>query len=117
MEERAKFADFHRRVTELVQRLSAQTAKDKLVARQTQQDLQARLIEQSRPLQEHERELNYLREEITIARQTESDLQITAQNFGAENSRLQAMLERANGERTRLTYELTALRRQNTQAA
>src|SRR6266702_280335 len=33
MEERAKFADFHRRVTELVQRLSAQTAKDKLVAR------------------------------------------------------------------------------------
>ena len=118
-EERAKFADFHGRVTELVQRLSAQTAKDKLAARQTQEDLQARVVEQSRLLQDHERELKALRAEIAIARQSEADLQITAQNFGTENSRLQAMLERANGERTRLTYELTALRRrvENTQAA
>ena len=119
MEERAKFADFHGRVTELVQRLSAQTAKDKLAARQTQEDLQARVVEQSRLAQDHERELKALREEIAIARQSEADLQITAQNFGTESSRLQAMLERANGERTRLTYELTALRRrvENTQAA
>jgi hypothetical protein len=119
MEERAKFADFHGRVTELVRRLSAQTAKDKLAARQTQEDLQARVVEQSRLVQDHDRELKALREEITIACQSEADLQITAQNFGTENSRLQAMLERANGERTRLTYELTALRRrvENTQAA
>jgi len=118
-EERTKFADFHGRVTELVQRLSAQTAKDQLAARQTQQDLQIRIVEQSRLLQDHERELKALREEIAIARHSEADLQITAQNFGTENSRLQAMLERANGERTRLTYELTALRRrvENTQAA
>jgi chromosome segregation ATPase len=119
MEERAKFADFHHRVTELVQRLAAQTAKDKLAARQTQEDLQARVIAQSRLLQDHERELKALRVKIAIARQSEADLQITAQNFGTENSRLEAMLERANGERTRLTYELTALRRrvENTQAA
>jgi predicted RNase H-like nuclease (RuvC/YqgF family) len=119
MEERAKFADFHGRVTELVQRLSAQTAKAKVAARQTVEDLQARVVEQSRLLQDHERELKALREEIAIARQSEADLQITVQNFGPENSRLQAMLERANGERTRLTYELTALRRrvENTQAA
>jgi chromosome segregation ATPase len=118
-EERAKFDDFHRRVSELVQRLSAQTAKDKLVARQTREDLQGRIVEQSRLLQDHERELNYLREEIATARQSECDLQITAHNFSAENSRLRAMLERANGERTRLTYELTTLRRQvqNTEAA
>jgi septation ring formation regulator EzrA len=119
MEERAKFADFHGRVTELVQRLSAQTAKDKLAARQTQEDFQARVVEQSRLLEDHERELKALRKEIAIARQREADLQITAENFGTESSRLQAMLERANGERTRLTYELTALRRrvENTQAA
>jgi chromosome segregation ATPase len=119
IEERAKFADFHGRVTELVQRLSAQTAKDKLAARQTQEDLQARVAEQSRLLQDNEHELKALREEIAIARQSEADLQITAQNFGTDNSRLEAMLERAHGERTRLTYELTALRRrlEHTQAA
>jgi len=119
MDERVKFADFHCRVAELVQKLTARTAEDELVTRRTQENLQARLVAQSRLLEEHERELNYLREEISIARQTESDLQMTAQNFSAENSRLQAMLERANGDRTRLAYELTTLRRQieNTQAA
>ena len=59
-----------------------------------------------------------MREEIAIARQSESDLQIAAQNFSAENSRLQGMLDRANGERTRLTYELTSMRRaKDSQAA
>jgi chromosome segregation ATPase len=119
MEERAKFDDFHRRIAELVQRLSAQTAKDKRVARQTEEDLQRRVVEQSRLIQEHQCELNYLREEITIARHNEADLQMAAQNFSAENSRLQAVLQRANGERARLAYELTTLRRrlENTEAA
>jgi chromosome segregation ATPase len=117
MEERAKFADFHGRVTELVQRLSAQTAKDKLAAR-TQEGLQARVVEQSRLLQDHERELKALREEIAIARQSEADLQIAAQNFSAEKTRLQGMLDRANGERARLTYELGNMRREkDSQAA
>jgi hypothetical protein len=54
-----------------------------------------------------------------MARQSEADSQITARNFSAENSRLQAMLERANGERARQAYELATLRRQikTTQAA
>jgi hypothetical protein len=117
-EERAKFDDFHRRIADLVQRLSAQTAKDKLVARQTEEDLQRHVVEQSPLHQDHQREVNYLREEIAIARQSESDLQIAAQNFSAENSRLQGMLDRANGERTRLTYELTSMRRaKDSQAA
>jgi chromosome segregation ATPase len=117
-EERAKFDDFHRRIADQVQRLSAQTAKDKLVARQTEEDLQRHVVEQSRLHQDHQREVNYLREEIAIARQSESDLQIAAQNFSAENSRLQGMLDRANGERTRLTYELTSMRRaKDSQAA
>jgi chromosome segregation ATPase len=111
-EERAKFDDFHRRIAELVQRLSAQTAKDKLVARQTEENLQRRVVEQSRLLQDHQREVNYFREEIAIARQSGSDLQIAAQNFSAENSRLQGMLDRANGERARLTYELANMRRE-----
>ena len=86
-EERVRFDDFHRRVAELVQRLSAQTAKDKLVARQTQEDLQGRVIEQLRLLQDYERELNYLREDSAIVRQSESDLQIAAQNFGRQSGR------------------------------
>jgi hypothetical protein len=119
MEERAKFDDFHRRIAEVVQRLSAQTAEDKRVVRQTEENLQRRIVEQSRLIQEHQRDLEYLREEIAIARQSEADLQMTAQNFSAENFRLQAVLERANGERARLAYELTTLRRQveNTKAA
>jgi chromosome segregation ATPase len=87
-EERTKFDDFHRRIAELVQRLSAQTAEDKLVARQTEENLQRRVVEQSRLLQDHQREVKDLREVIAIARQSESDLQIAAQNFGAENFRL-----------------------------
>jgi chromosome segregation ATPase len=47
-EERTKFDDFHRRIVELVQRLSAQTAEDKRVARQTEENLQRRVVEQSR---------------------------------------------------------------------
>jgi chromosome segregation ATPase len=61
MEERAKFDDFHRRVTELVQRLSAQTAHDKLGARRAQENLERRVTEQSRLIQEHQRELKDLR--------------------------------------------------------
>jgi len=119
MEERAKFDDFHRCVAELVPQVVVRTTEARLVARQTEEDLQGRVAEQSRLLQDHERELNYLREEIAIARQSETDLQIAAQNFRAENSRLQAMLERANGERARQAYELATLRRQikTTQAA
>jgi chromosome segregation ATPase len=119
MEERAKFDDFHRCVAELVPQVVVQTTEDRLVARQTEEDLQGRVAEQSRLLQDHERELNYLRQELAMARQSEADLQITARNFSAENSRLQAMLERANGERARQAYELATLRRQikTTQAA
>jgi chromosome segregation ATPase len=119
MEERAKFDDFHRCVAELVPQVVVRTTEARLVARQTEEDLQGRVAEQSRLLQDHERELNYLRQELAMARQSEADSQITARNFSAENSRLQAMLERANGERARQAYELATLRRQikTTQAA
>jgi chromosome segregation ATPase len=118
MEERAKFDDFHRCVAELVPQVVVRITEDKFVARQTEEDLQERVAEQSRLLQDYERELNYLRQELAMARQSEADLQIAAQNFRAENSRLQGMLDRANGERARLTYELANTRRKkDSQAA
>ena len=129
-EERVKFEKFRHRVAELVGQVRAQTNHDKILARRTQQDLESRLIEQSRLLNERELELKHLRDEIAIARKAEYDLRVAmieidghtdaaAQNFKAENARLQAALDRANGDRARLAYELAHMRRQgmDTQAA
>jgi hypothetical protein len=130
VEERAKFDDFHRRVAELVRQVVAQTTEDKILGRRTQQDLENRLVEQSRLLNANELELERLRGEIESARKTEYDLRVymiesdgranaTAENFKVENARLQTVLDRANGERTRLAYELANIKRQvkDTQAA
>jgi len=129
-EERVKFEKFRHRVAELVGQVRAQTNHDKILARRTQQDLESRLIEQSRLLNERELELKHLRDEIAIARKAEYDLRVAmieidghtdaaAQNFKAENARLQTALDRANGDRARLAYELAHMRRQgmDTQAA
>ncbi len=129
-EERVKFEKFRHRVAELVGQVRAQTNHDKILARRTQQDLESRLIEQSRLLNERELELKHLRDEIAIARKAEYDLRVAmieieghtdaaAQNFKAENVRLQVALDRANGDRARLAYELAHVRRQgmDTQAA
>lgn len=130
MEESGGFENFHRRVTKLVRQVVAQTTEDKILGRRTQENLESRLVEQSRLLNESELEFQHLRGEIEIARKAEYDLRIAmieidaranaaAQNFKAENARLQAMLDRANGERARLGYELTDMRRRakDTQAA
>ena len=122
-EERVKFEKFRHRVAELVGQVRAQTNHDKILARHTQQDLESRLIEQSRLLNERELELKHLRDEIAIARKAEYDLRVAmieieghtdaaAQNFKAENVRLQVALDRANGDRARLAYELAPVRRQ-----
>ena len=122
MEERGKFENFRRRVTELVQQLMAQTSEDKILGRRAQ-DLENRLVEQSRLLNEREIELKHLRGEIEIARKAEANLHIamieidgrfntTTQNFDTEKAKLQAALDRANGERMRLTYELANMKRQ-----
>jgi chromosome segregation ATPase len=122
-EERAKFDNFHCRVAELVRQVVAQTTEDKVQGRRTQQDLETRLIEQSRLLNDNELELKRLRGEIESARKTEYDLRIAmiesdgyanaaAENFKVESARLQTALDRANGERTRLAYELANIKRQ-----
>ena len=72
-------------------------------------------------LNESESELKHLCGEIEIARKAEADLHLTeihgrahaaTQNLEAENARLRAVLDRANGERVRLAYDLVNIKRQ-----
>ena len=84
------------------------------------QNLENRLVEQSRRLNESEFELKYLRDEIEVAQKPEADLRQAiieidghakraTQNHEAEKAKLQAALDRANGERARLAYELAKM--------
>ncbi len=125
MEERGKFENFHHRVAELVQQVVAQTAEDKILARRAQDDRENRLVEQSRLLNERELELKHLRGEIGIARKAEADLRVAiieldgranAGTLEAEKAKLQAALDRANGERVRLAHELANMKRQAKEA-
>jgi chromosome segregation ATPase len=122
VEERGKFENFHRRVTELVQQLTAQRTEDEALHRRAREDLENRLVVQSRLLNESEFELRQLRSEIESVRKAEDDLRVAiieidgrandaAQNSIAEKARLEAALDRANGERARLVHELTGLKR------
>jgi chromosome segregation ATPase len=87
------------------------------------QNLENRLVEQSRRLNEGEFELKYLRDEIEVAQKAEADLRQAiieidghakraTQNHEAEKAKLQAALDRANGERARLAYELAKMKQQ-----
>jgi hypothetical protein len=87
------------------------------------QNLENQLVEQSRRLNESEFELKYLRDEIEVAQKAEADLRRAtieidghakraAQNHEAERAKLQAALDRANGERARLAYELVKMKHQ-----
>jgi predicted nucleic acid-binding Zn-ribbon protein len=87
------------------------------------QNLENRLVEQSRRLNESEFELKYLRDEIEVAQKAEADLRRAiieigghakkaTQNHEAEKAKLQASLDRVNGERARLAYELAKLKQQ-----
>jgi hypothetical protein len=122
VEERAKFENFHRHVVELVQQLTVQRTEDEVQEQGAREDLEDRLAEQSRLLNESESELTHLRAEIESARKAEDDLRIalieidgranaTIQNLIAEKAQLQATLDRANGERVRLAHELADLKR------
>ena len=116
MEERARFVSFHGRVAELVEQLVEQTSEDKNLARRAR-DLENRLAEQSRLLEASECERKQLREEIDAALKTEAERRnavITEidNHAKAENAKLRAALDRANGDRTRLAYELATAKRQ-----
>jgi chromosome segregation ATPase len=109
-------------VTQKLNEFVRQTADERAIGRRAQQELESRLAEQSQLLNESEFELDYLRSEAESTRQAEADLRIAiieidsrahaaAQDFKVEKARLQAALERANGERARLTYELAEMKR------
>ena len=128
MEERSKFENFHRHVTDLLQQLTVQRTDDEVLNRRAREDLENRLIEQSRLLNEGESELTHLRGEIEIARKAEDDLRIAIieidgranaaiQNLNAEKAQLQAVLDRAHGERARLVHELADLKRRQADEA
>jgi hypothetical protein len=127
MEERSRFENFHRRVTELVQQVTAQRTEDQVLHWRVREEMENRLIEQSRFLNESESELIHLRREIEIARKAEDDLRVAmieidgranaaTQDLIAEKAKLQAALDRANGDRARLVHELANLKRQADQA-
>jgi chromosome segregation ATPase len=122
MEERSKFENFHRRVKELVQQVTAQRTEDEVLHRRVREEMENRLIEQSRLLNESQSELTHLRHEIEIARKAEDDLRVAiievdgranaaTQNLIADKVKLQAALDRANGERARIVHELANLKR------
>ena len=123
-EERGRFENFHGRVVSLVQQLTAQRAEDEDLHRRAQKDLENRLIEQSRLLNEGESELTHLRGEVEVARKAEDDLRIAiieidgrANAANAEKAQLQAALDRTHGERARLVRELADLKRRQADQA
>jgi chromosome segregation ATPase len=114
MEERSKFEGFHRRVTDLVQQATAQRTEDEVLYRRVREEMENSIIEQSRLLNDSQSELIHLRCEIEVARKAENDLRVVnaaTQNLVADNTKLQAALDRANGDRARLVHELANLKR------
>lgn len=114
MEERSKFEGFHRRVTDLVQQATAQRTEDEVLYRRVREEMENSIIEKSRLLNDSQSELIHLRREIEVARKAENDLRVAnaaTQNLVADNTKLQAALDRANGDRARLVHELANLKR------
>ncbi len=124
--ERGKVENLGRRVAELEQQLVAQATEAEMLGRRAH-DLETRLTEQSRSLTESQFELNQLRDQVTGAHKTETDLRTAIAELDgktasatatlkAEKAQLTAELERANEERTRLTREITDMKRETEQA-
>ena len=74
-EERGKFESFHHRVAELAQQLVTQSTQDEILGPRVE-ELEERLVEQSKLLNEREIELTHLRSEFEIARKAEADLRV-----------------------------------------
>ncbi len=114
MEERSSFEGFHRHVTDLVQQATTQRTEDEVLYRRVREEMEERIMEQSRLLNDSQSELIHLRREIDISRKAENDLRLATtatQNLIADNAKLQAALDRANGDRARLVHELANLKR------
>jgi chromosome segregation ATPase len=121
-EERGRVDNLGRRVAQLEQQLVAQTTEAEILGRRAH-DLENHLGEQSRLLNQSEFELTQLREEIGIARQTESDLRTAiaeidsrtssaTEQLKAEKAELQSELRRTTDERDRLARDLANMQRE-----
>ena len=114
------------RVAELEQHLAAQSKEAEILGRRAQ-DLETRLGEQSRLLNQSEFELKHVRQEMDAARQVESELRTTiielegrassaSQNLRNENTQLQATIAHIKEERDRFARELATMKRETEEA-
>ena len=96
------------------QQATAQRSEDEVLYRRVREEMENSIIEKSRLLNDSQSELIHLRREIEVARKAENDLRVAnaaTQNVVADNTKLQAALDRANGDRARLVHELANLKR------
>jgi len=126
LDERAKVENFGRRMAELEQHLAAQAKEAEILGRRAQ-DLDTRLSEQTRLLNQSEFEVKHLREEIEGAHKVESDLrnviieiegrsQTGSQKLRTENTQLQTEIGHVREERDRMARELAAMKRETEEA-
>jgi chromosome segregation ATPase len=128
VEEQTTFANFRERIAAFMRGVAAQIKEEKELDRRVQQDLQRCVSGQSQLLSHSECERNQLRRQLEIARDGEHamrtevvelerrvDTQFEA--LKRENARLHGTLHRANGQRTRLAYELAKTQAKDSQAA
>ncbi len=116
--------NFKCRVAGLVQQIVLQATEE----RRAQEDLANRFADQSRQFNEREFEIEQLHSEIEISHKAEADLRVALneinvqdrsaiQTLEAETEKLRAALDRAHGERMRLSYELVNSKQQGNSAA
>ncbi|HWC94245.1 MAG TPA: hypothetical protein VG475_14165 [Pseudolabrys sp.] len=120
-EERGKVESLASRVSELEQRLAAQTAEAYMLGRRADETERA-LKEQSKLLAQSEVEIKHLSNELTMARTIESELRAAivalegrtstaTDRLKGEKARLEAELTRTADERDRLSRDLAAIKR------
>jgi hypothetical protein len=127
-DEQATFTNFRERIAAFMRGVAAQIKEEKELDRRVQQDLQRCLSAQSQLLSHGECERNQLRRQLEIARvgehamrtevvELERRVVTESETLKRENARLHGTLHRANGERTRLAYELAKTQAKGSQAA
>lgn len=127
-EEQITFANFRDRIAAFMREVATQINKEKGLDARRQQDLQHRLSTQSQLLSAAECERNQLRRQLEMAHdaahamrtevvEVERRVIAEVETLKRENSRLHGTLHRANGERTRLAYELAKTQAMDSRAA
>lgn len=127
-EEQTTFANFRERIAAFMREIATQINEEKELDLRRQQDLQHRLSAQSQLLSEAACERNQLRRQLEIAHDDAHAMQTEVveieqrviaevEALKRENTRLHGTLHRANGERTRLAYELAKTQARDSQAA